>query len=660
MICRTPSRVTLIAAALGPALAGSPAHAEPVRVTVDPHTTRSVDGVSELDRHVYFSLCDQGTDFDRRIRSDERMRYLLDDLDAGFGRRLGPVKGLWTWRKAIKEDPDRPGFADLKTLRAHLKKSVKPPAKALAVLAEGKMEVAAHGQHNGFPPFMGEFYTEQIEKKGRGEYLPQHIEASAELAAVVMAEAYTDFDRPRFYEPLNEPHWSYHGTEHLADWHVAVHKAVKAAAPSVKVGGYCSSVAYFYRRNFGAFNGLRGFIDRTGAGLDFYSFHVYDYMNWDGEGFRGRVTGGLPLEGVLDLVQNHAVNAHGRELDLVVSEHGSYITGGSGPKADEVGALLGKKHFPELEGFERTMRERSVSDFILVNGVIRNTLTFMDHPQVLKAVPFILPESMGWDPTYYSVLYVPRDFTDKNDWVETRNLDFYKLFRDLRGRRVVVRAGDPDVQARAFVEHDRLQVVLNNLAEVPQALDLELPPGHTAATTRRFGRNADFTPYLIENDGGGAGPLTLAPLETVLVTLTYPQPIAESAAVEETAHYGDQIQVVLKGEAVGRFKVETPGAADAAYATLRVGITRPPGADPGLTIVLNGQRLDAPVEDAAPLLESAEGGKGEFASTRIVPVDPALLKDLNEVEVHFPGDEGGAIGAVVIRCAQKRIPQSAK
>jgi len=642
-----------LAVLLAVALAVS-APAEPVRVTVDPHTTRSIGGVSELDRTAYFSVCDPATRFDQRMKSEERVAYLLNDLDVSFGRRLGPVKGLWTWKKAIEEDPERPGFADLDKLRAHLKTAVKPPSATLAALAGGKTVVAAHGQHNGFPPFMGEFYSEHLAKKDKKEYLPENIAASAELAAVVMAEGYTDFDRPRFYEPLNEPHWSYHGTQHLADWHVAVRRAVKAAAPSVKVGGYCSSVAYFYRRNFGAFNGLKGFIDRTDAQLDFYSFHVYDFLNWNGEGFRGRLTGGLPLEGVLDLVQNHAVNAHGRGLDLVVSEHGGYITGGSGPKADAVGALLGEKHFPELEGFARTMRERSVSSFILVNAVIKNTLTFMDHPRVLKAVPFILPEAMGWDPTYHSVLYVPRHFTDKNDWVETRNLDFYKLFRDLRGRRVVVRAGDPDVQARAFVEGARLQLVLNNLSEVPQALDLELPPGHTAATTRRYGRNADFTPYLREEDGGGAGPLTLAPLETVLVTLTYPEPIAASGAVEETAHYGDQIRVELKGDAVARFRVETPDASDAAYATLRVALTRPPGADPGLTVVLNGQRLDAPVEDAAPLLTSPEGGKGEFATTRIVPIDPALLKDVNAVEVQFPGDEGGAIGAVVIRCAQKR------
>lgn len=641
----------MLVSALGWGGVGTDARSTPTRVTVAPDVTRVLGGQSELDRTVYFSLCDPGTGFDRRIGSGERMKFLLRDLDVGFGRRLGPVKGLWSWAKAVEPDPDRPGFADLEKLRAHFAEVVKEPSSVLKRWAGGKVSVAAHGQHNGFPPFMGEYYSRHLEKTGRKEYLPQNIAAAAELAAVVLAEGFTDFDRPAFYEPLNEPHWSYHDTQHLADWHVAVHAAVKAAVPAVKVGGFCNSVAYFYRRNFSAFNGLRDFIDRTQAGLDFYSFHVYDYLDWNGQDFDGRVTGGLPLEGVLDVVQNHAVNVHGRGLDLVVSEHGGYIVGARGPDAKNVGAKIGARHFPEVKGFARTMRERSVADFILVSAAIRNTLTFMDHPRVLKAVPFILTESMGWDPTYHSVLYVPHGFKDRSRWVETRNLDFYRLFRDLRGRRVVAHSNDNDVQVRAFVDGTRLQVVLNNLSAVAHGLDLEVPAGYTVAGVRRYGRSADFTPYLKEAPDGDLGGLVLAPRETVLLSLTYPGSIAEVRRVEETSHYGDQIQVVLGGGEVGRFRVETPAAADAAYAMLRVGFTRPVDAGRELSIVFNGEVLAAPVEDAAPLLTSPED-KGEYATTRIVPIDPARLQEVNRVEVGFSGHEGGAVGAVVIRMAR--------
>ena len=657
---RLPARPSFRRLLVGLAAASSVsiAWAEPARVTLDPTTIRAIDGVSELDRTVYFSLCDQGTNFDRRVRSEARLRFLLDELDVSFGRRLGVVYGLWNWTDALREDPQRPGFADLAFLREQLKPS--EPTPAFAKLAEGKMTVAAHGRHNGFPTWMGTFFTEQVKNEGGTEYLPENLAASAEVAAETLKHGYTDFDRPAFYEPLNEPHWSYHGTEHLAQWHLAMHAAVKALTPEVAVGGFCNSVAYFYQRGFDVFDGMATFMAKTDAKLDFYSFHVYDYLDWNGEGFSGRRTGGLPLEGMLDLVQNHAVNAHGDATDVVVSEHGAYILG-QGPHgdADAVGELIAAEHFPGLSGFERTMRKRSISDFILVSAAIRNTLTFMDHPRVKKAVPFILPEAMGWNPAYYSVLYVPRDFTDKNDWVETRNLDFYRFFRDFRGARVVVRCDDPDVQVQALRDGDTVRVVLNNLAGVEQKVSLPMAAGASgggAVQLRRYGRKADFTPYLEETSAeakAGEVTLALAPMETAMLTQAG---VADAAAkVDETFYYGDRTRVKMSGTDAEHFTVEVPDAATAVYAQLRVSVYRPAGADPGLTLTLNGEPLDALVEDAAPLLDSTTGvadlpeGKGEFATTRMVWVDTALLKETNEVTVAFSDDAGGAVGAVTLR-----------
>jgi hypothetical protein len=54
-----------------------------------------------------------------------------------------------------------------------------------------------------------------------------------------------------------------------------------------------------------------------------------------------------------------------------------------------------------------------------------NTMAFIDHPHtVVKAVPFLLPNTWGWDPKYYASLYVPYNYTDKSKWVETHMMDF--------------------------------------------------------------------------------------------------------------------------------------------------------------------------------------------------------------------------------------------
>ena len=70
---------------------------------------------------------------------------------------------------------------------------------------------------------------------------------------------------------------------------------------------------------------MKYFMDETKGEMDFYSFHAYDFFKWNGNDFHGRIQSGLPLEGVLDLVQNYAVQTFGSEKEIVLSEHGGYV-----------------------------------------------------------------------------------------------------------------------------------------------------------------------------------------------------------------------------------------------------------------------------------------------------------------------------------------------
>ena len=89
----------------------------PAEIAVNPNVTRAIGGIADLRREAYFGLCDQGRDFDVRCRADERYRYLVHENGITFGRKLGVVKGLTQWAKAVREGPARPGFADLDFLR---------------------------------------------------------------------------------------------------------------------------------------------------------------------------------------------------------------------------------------------------------------------------------------------------------------------------------------------------------------------------------------------------------------------------------------------------------------------------------------------------------------------------------------------------------------
>ena len=631
-----------IALLLTPLAALPAAEVPPARIAIDPYCQRSIRGISDLKRETYFALADDGVDFDRRCQSKQRYDFLVKENGISFGQTMQVVEGLDSSIHAIKEDSAHPGFADTTWLKEQLAPRLHEPDAKFKQDMGGRLEMAAHERSNVFPGFMGKYICKEAAREKDPCHLPANMAAAAQLTAAALRWGYTDFDRPAFYELINEPHWSYWSDPHLAQWHLATLKAVHQEAPGVLVGGPCLCVSYFYKKQYQAFDGLKNFIDNTRCGLDFYSFHVYDFLEDKAGDFGGRITSGLPLESVLDLVQNYTVNTYGREIGIVVSEHGGY-------GADELVAKLAREKIPG-RGFDWEMKKRSIDDFNMVSSVIANTLVFMDHPQTIrKAVPFILLNAMGWDPKYYAVLYVPRDFANKTDWVPTQKIMFYRLFRDLKGHRVAGSSSDPDIQTRAFADGRTLFVVLNNLSNQRKSVALDVP-APKSTVIRRLGRNDDFTPYLTEQPLAKIGHLDLLPREAVLIKAEYDQPLEPRRAVNEIPFYGDRIgTAVTSGEAC--FTVHVPDSRQLSHASLRLGISRPADAGWDVKVTLNGQPLAVPLEQCAERLVEKE-----YASCKLIPLDPAAIKDVNTIGVSFPDGRPGAVGAVVIRAGRSVPP----
>lgn len=611
-------------------------------IVVEPEVTRAIGGVSEMERKRYFAVCDHGTGFDNRMAAGEGVYdYLVNDLGIYFGRQLGPVKYT---ASQLPEDPDRPGYADISSLE---KQEINPPGETFYKDFGPNLDVAAHGNHNAYPEYMGKYMLEGTEYHGHEEWIPDNIDAAAELAAAVFKYNYNDFDRPKYFEPLNEPHWKFFVDQHMADWHLAVKSKIQETMPEVLVGGMCQSVSYFFRSNYQNFVGLEGFIKNTEGKMDFYSFHSYDYFYWEDNSLNGRIQSGLPLEGSLDLLQNHTVNTHGREVDVVISEQGGYIN--VNPKGEydgeRVASYFAEKYFPD-KSWENELRKRSIVCFVHVSSIIANTLAFMDHPHtVQKSVPFLLPNTWNWDPKYYANLYVPENYTDQSKWVPTHMLDFYKLFRGVDGRRVKTISSDPDLQARAFVNGSKLYLLVNNLSSRPESTSLW---GINAPKIdiRRFGRNEDQTAYYNEETIKTPSSLELAGRETVVMIADLSAPIREHRSVNEISCYGDKTRVPLSN---AEFTIRTPVNKPMEYAVLRVALTRPNGMSYEPKITLNGKELDVPLEDCADRLE-----RGEYGSTKLIYIDPDDLRAKNRVKISFDDGDEGVVGTVVIRVAVKQ------
>ena len=286
-----------------------------IKISVDPFSIRNIQGISELNREAYFGICDPGTEFKKRCLKPTRYQWLIENNGITFGRTLQVVNGLDEYQKAIREDASRPGFVDREFLLKKIKS--KPSGADFKRDMNNRLDIAAHGFRNAFPEFMGIYQTDAARKDKYAQRLPKNIEAAAELSAIALNHRFTDFDRPRYYEPINEPHWSYLQSKHLANWHLATMETVHREVPGVLVGGPCLAVPIWEKN-------LKPFIDDTGCKLDFYSFHIYDFLRERDGKFGGVIQSGLPLESLLDQIQNYTVNSYGKEVDIVVSEHGGY------------------------------------------------------------------------------------------------------------------------------------------------------------------------------------------------------------------------------------------------------------------------------------------------------------------------------------------------
>ncbi len=622
-----------------------------VLIRVEPGISKAILGHLELKREKYFNICHGGKGFESTINDMKRSDHYLGYLEMSFGRSLDLVYGEKNWGNSLKEDVNRSGYADINYLRSKLKPDDGNPSALFRNRFPVNLGVANHDRPMAYPSFMQQTTTSQAGDEGK---LPVNTDAAAELVVALLKYKYTDWTRPATFEAINEPHWSLWSANPnlLADLHTAIwEKAKKEALPTL-IGGPCFSVAYYYKNNYQYFSNLSKFIDNTRCQLDFYSFHVYDFLRWNNtrNDFHGRVTSGLPLEGVLDLVPGYTRNKYGKPVELVVSEHGGYIS----TNADSDLDLVANKYFPG-SGFEWEMKRRSVSDFIMVSSSIASTMVYMNHPHVVKkAVPFILLESFAWDPKYYASLLVAKNYTDKTQWQETKLIHFFEFFKDVKGRRVWSECDNPDIQQQSFVNNNKLLVVINNLSTKTFPLDLKVPVEKVQSVQiRRFGRKPDFTPYLEETGVTSLNGLELKGREAMVITVTCQETIRETQYLNEKPFYGTEVTRQFTGSST--FTVDVPDPEKAEYAYLRIGLSRPVGTDRKVNISLNGVFLTVPHEDCADYLEDID----EFATTKIIRIDKSILQKNNQIMVSFPDGKTGGVGAVVLRAAYSEInPES--
>lgn len=609
----------------------TPTGIQAAEVSISPKTQRFINGVSELERRRYFNISTSSPSFWKRCPPGEAA-YLLDDLHVSYGRGLGLGSTAIKAGEQITEDPTRPGYADPSVLRRHYANLV-PADSELQKRFGDTTDVILHESDMPHPAFMGS----ALHKDGHYQRIAADPQAASDFIVQCLKLGYDDFTRPRYYEPLNEPSWEILRTPQFPVLHTEIAKGVRQAGLNVKVGGPCLPVGYMYSSGYekGWNKMLKPFIDAAGRELDFISFHIYDYYT----GPQQDILTGLPLENVFDLYEAYTLQTLGEVKPFACSEHGA--TGANfNLLCDPT-----KSNKPNFKGVEIS---RAMAEWLHINSLNGQVMTFMERPTtVLKTVPHILDRTDDWNPRYVWSLFARRDYSKSGELERTGMFGFYQLWKEVRGNRIESNNTDPDVQTCAFSEGNTVFLCLKNLADKPKTLSLTSSELPAEALVSRYYLAADKPVLETDVPVHNWQQTDLRPNETAIFKLRFAGPIEFRQAVNERKFYSDKLTAPIKANVDQEYQITAPATAQ--YATLRIGVSRPQTAERTPVVLFNGKPVEVPMEEAASSRETSN----DYATTKLIKIEPGLLKTTNHITVTFP-DDGGAIGSVALLLGEEK------
>lgn len=451
--------------------------------------------------------------------------------------------------------------------------------------------------------------------------------------------------RPKFYEPMNEPFVHARDYYDEPDWDPDAEARVKLemaqvfkqigikihAAPelvNMKVIGYASAWPSFEKNNFETWETYtKMFMDEAGEHMDAFSTHLYDGVNVLGQNTK---RSGSNLEAVLDLIETYSFSKWGQVKPHVISEFGG----------------IGASNFTDINNVQ-SIRSQNAMLFGL-----------MERQDVLDlAIPFTtgkstwhLTEANNFIP-YKAVLYKPIPMGVSIDqvtgWEYTDRIYFYELWKAVEGDRVLIKCNNPDIQLQAFKKENKLFIALNNLADIMQTanllIDANLPEidfVHVKSLIVNPDVEAVFTDEVIDTLPEN---YTLETNETVVLEVNYQQDFDYGInIISNKFHNVVNVSPIIANTAIDySFNDITP--ANSGFAYLRMSIGRAHNKSKQPQVSLNGTLLAVPTNWKG----YDQLNRDNFFGMIEIKFPIELLQTNNNLSVTFP-DGGGHLSSVII------------
>lgn len=493
---------------------------------------------------------------------------------------------------------------------------------------------------------------------GTVDYSTVDVSAFSKQFAAYVAQSYRDEWDPmqEYIEPFNEPmvhardfypgNWNSAKNDsvisHMCLFHRDLGQAIHALPElaNLKMTGYASAFPEFEQNDFDFWNArYKKFIDIAGADMDVFSVHLYDGSGINNTGGR---RSGSNVEAIMDIIEAYSFVALDTVKPLAITEYGRLVLSQPGWPGN------GISNYEPIENSQA------------VRSQIHMVMSFMDRgDNIALTIPFSVGKSDPLaDKFSRAALFVEQS---NGTYSLTERRYFYEIWREVQGDRVWAYSTNVDVQTQAFVDGDKLYVVLNNLNDNDQqvSLDLQDPQEVAEVRVKRLKIFVDKVPeFTLDTLGAAPTSMTLAYGETAVLAYTFNSPIVFDNEIRSKKYYATTYLQPIVANTDASFTFEGIETGSHGIATLRIGVGREHGKSLRPTVQVNGQPL--PVEGDI-IRGYDQNSRNQFFGVMEIPVPMSMLTaGSNQVKVQF-GDSGGHISSAILQVqkANQAVPVSA-
>ena len=584
---------------------------EPATVTVHLLSEQILGDTSELDRSKFFNVHSSYTGGALTEADLDQLKA----LNVGFGRAFdGPFAG---------HQMGTP-YPDTETIKA----------SAPDVIAKAKADP------------LYEYRTSRriITNEPKPVFNMQDDPAEmARFAADILEYNYEDDFRPDFYSPISIPFVAAgkYGEDQAAvrarmtEVIAEIGAAIDRHGLSTQVIGYTSAWPMMHFWDFGHWESrMKMFMDTVGPHIDAIDFLMMDATHMQQADSR---RSGSRVEALMDLVETYGAMKWGKPKPFAISEYGDVSNGWKD----------GDTYSPA----------RSSAELNAYNHFLFSLLGRQDR--LLIAVPFITtkspwfynsPKNQGqpfsadlWRPD-------PESIVDGNPtrFLETEKMEFYRLWRDVKGHRTFTKSSDPDISVFAFADGADAFICLNNFEDEQREVSIRLPDGlpeiKSIELKRMFIPKQQAVLYTNKKVPSLPSQLVMEPHETIVLKVTYSAPLVCQSSVKTKNYYSDTYLQPIAADQPISFSVKDVSANESSTGTLRIALAREHDLSKTPRLTVNGQ----PVEFPADWMGSDQANrKGGFFGSIPVSLPAGLIQEDNTIDLTFP-DSGGRVSTVVM------------